>query len=80
MSVKIVFLGALQDLAGRPEMEVEGQIDWDGLLAVVDPRVAEQIGGDRIRVACNGRLLADKSSLAASDGDEVALLPPVSGG
>jgi molybdopterin synthase sulfur carrier subunit len=31
-------------------------------------------------VAVNGALLADKAALAAGAGDEIALLPPVSGG
>ena len=36
--------------------------------------------GDVALVAVNGALLADKATFAARVGDEVALLPPVSGG
>jgi len=50
------------------------------LLANVGPEVAEQLRDDRVNVACSGRVLSDKQSLQAEDGDEVALLPPVSGG
>jgi molybdopterin synthase sulfur carrier subunit len=31
-------------------------------------------------VALNGALMADKATLQAGAGDEIALLPPVSGG
>jgi molybdopterin synthase sulfur carrier subunit len=33
-----------------------------------------------VHIACAGTVLADKVALLAQDGDEVALLPPVSGG
>lgn len=80
MSVTILFLGPLRDLAGREEMEVESPLDWTGLLAAVAPEVAEQLEEERVNVACKGRVLADKRALLAVEGDEVALLPPVSGG
>ena len=42
--------------------------------------MAEQLRQERVNVACKGRVLAEKTALLAEDGDEVALLPPVSGG
>ncbi|WP_284124842.1 MoaD/ThiS family protein [Parerythrobacter aestuarii] len=80
MTITIVFLGPLRDLAGESEREVTGPLDWAGLLQAVGPQVAEQLRLDRVNVACRGKVLADKTALAAEDGDEVALLPPVSGG
>ena len=80
MSVTILFLGPLRDLAGRQEIEVDAPLDWARLLAAVGPQVAEQLEQERVNVACKGRVLADKRALLAEDGDEVALLPPVSGG
>ena len=80
MSVTILFLGPLRDMAGKPEIEVPAPLDWTGLLAVVGPNVAEQLEEERVNIACKGKVLADKRSLIAEDGDEVALLPPVSGG
>ncbi|MEZ5680044.1 MAG: MoaD/ThiS family protein [Erythrobacter sp.] len=80
MGVRILFLGPLRDLAGEPEREVEGPLDWAGLLEAVGPAVAEQLREERVNVACEGRVLVDKATLDASDGNEVALLPPVSGG
>ncbi|MBT8427043.1 MAG: MoaD/ThiS family protein [Erythrobacter sp.] len=80
MSVTILFLGPLADLAGEKEREVDAPLDWAGLIDVVGPEVAQQLELDRVNVACKGRVLADKRALMAEDSDEVALLPPVSGG
>ena len=80
MTVRILFLGPLRDLAGAAELEVTGPLDWSGLLESVGATVAGQLRDDRIHIACGGRVLADKTTLDARDGDEVALLPPVSGG
>ena len=80
MSVTILFLGPLRDLAGTQTRAVEAPLDWAGLLAVVGPEVAEQLGEERVNVACGGKVLSEKTALLANDGDEVALLPPVSGG
>ncbi|WP_114521914.1 MoaD/ThiS family protein [Altererythrobacter sp. ZODW24] len=80
MAIRILFLGPLADLAGEQEREVAGPLDWDGLLALAGPEVAEELQMDRVNVACAGKVLADKTMLAAADGDEIALLPPVSGG
>jgi len=80
VAVSILFLGPLRDLAGMEACEVEAPLDWEGLLNRVGGQVAEQLSNDRVNVACAGRVLADKTTLAAKDGDEVALLPPVSGG
>jgi molybdopterin synthase sulfur carrier subunit len=80
MSVTILFLGPLRELAGEETREVSSPLDWVGLLNEVGPLVADQIRLDRVNVACGGKVLADKTALSAKDGDEVALLPPVSGG
>ncbi len=80
MGVRIVFLGPLRDLAAKDESEVPAPLDWAGLLEAVGPEVAAQLREERVNVACAGKVLADKTALNAQDGDEVALLPPVSGG
>ncbi|WP_240504546.1 MoaD/ThiS family protein [Tsuneonella mangrovi] len=78
--MKVLFLGPLRDLAGMSETEMAAPLSWSGLLAAVPEAVAEQLQLERVNVACGGKVLADKTALAAQDGDEVALLPPVSGG
>ncbi|MCP9223751.1 MoaD/ThiS family protein [Erythrobacter sp. LQ02-29] len=80
MAVTVVFLGPLRDLAREPERQVDAPLDWERLLAMVGPEIAGQLRDDRVNVACAGRVLSDKTQLNAQDGDEVALLPPVSGG
>ena len=80
MTVRIVFLGPLRDAAGSDSLEVSAPLDWEGLLAAVGSELAGQLESARVHVACAGAVLADKTALMARDGDEVALLPPVSGG
>ena len=80
MAVTLVFLGKLADLAGAPEKEVAGPLNWQGLLQALPGPLGEAAAGAKVKLALNGAVLADKTALAASDGDEVALLPPVSGG
>lgn len=78
--VTVVFLGKLADLAGAPSLALAAPLDWAGLKAALPPALGEAIDDPRNRVALNGALLADKAGLQAGAGDEVALLPPVSGG
>jgi len=80
VSVKLVFLGKLADLAGAPEQDVAGPLDWGTLVAALPGPLGEALQGEKVKLAVNGTVLADKRALAADDGDEVALLPPVSGG
>ncbi|MBO0749699.1 MAG: MoaD/ThiS family protein [Porphyrobacter sp.] len=80
MTVKLVFLGKLADLAGAPEREVAAPLDWPALADALQGELGEWITGDKVKLALNGAVLADRTVLAAKDGDEVALLPPVSGG
>lgn len=78
--VTIHFLGPLRDMAGMDSCEVPAPLNWAGLLDAVAAPVAQQLRDERVNVACAGRVLADKTALDAKGGEEVALLPPVSGG
>lgn len=78
--MRVVFLGRLGDLVEGGGRELPAPLDWGGLLAALPEAVAEELLSERVRVACAGRVLDDKTMLAAKDGEEVALLPPVSGG
>ncbi len=80
MPVKLVFLGKLADLAGVPTLDVAAPLDWAGLIAALPGPLGEAVQGDRVKLAVGGTVLADKTALDALDGNEVALLPPVSGG
>lgn len=86
MALKLVFLGRLEDLAGRPGDEIASTapLDWNDLIGWLggccSPELAEAVEGRRVKVAVNGQLIADKEGLVLADGDEIAFLPPVSGG
>lgn len=76
---KLIFLGRLEDIAGAAEMTVAtGPLEQT--LATLDPALALQLLGEKVRMALNGRLLTDMGGIVLGEGDELAFLPPVSGG
>ena len=79
MAVKIVFLGRLADVAGGVERDVVAG-SLDAILSALDPDLAAALREPRVRIARNGALVADQAGLVLADGDELAFLPPVSGG
>lgn len=75
---RLVFLGRLADLAGGAEREVApGPLP--AILAGLEPELAHALIGARVRLARNGALVAAEG-LVLKAGDELAFLPPVSGG
>lgn len=78
--ITVVLLGKLADLAGTASLTLTAPLDWAELRAALPTALCDAIDDPRNRVALNGALLTDKTALRAGDGDEVAFLPPVSGG
>ena len=79
MPAKLVFLGRLEDVAGMGELDVSpGPLV--SVLSALDPALAVQLLGERVRMALNGQLIAEGGGIMLADGDELAFLPPVSGG
>jgi len=75
---RLVFLGRLTDVAGCAELEVApGPLAT--VLAGLDPALALALLDERVRIALNGDLIGDRGVVLAA-GDELAFLPPVSGG
>ncbi len=70
----------LQDTAQKSGQAMDWQALCDQIRAMGFADLAEAICSDQVKLAQNGRLLADKYGLQAQAGDEIALLPPVSGG
>lgn len=76
---KLVFMGRLEDVAGTGEMSVApGPVEQ--ILAALDPALAVELLGEKVRMAINGKLLTDMGGIVLGEGDELAFLPPVSGG
>lgn len=75
MTVRLVFLGRLADLAGAGEREAAA-----GPLEAVLGELGQDFTDARIKLALNGAVLADCGAIQLQDGDELAFLPPVSGG
>ena len=80
--LSVLFFGRLKDIAGVGEMRVDKPVDnivdLIAHLRLANPALAEALQSDRVKTAVNGQIVAAHSALA--DGDEIAFLPPVSGG
>ena len=79
MTVKVRLFAALRELAGASEVEAEGLSAGD----VVDV-LSERFGERFAQIAAVGSVVVNgeraSRSTPVAAGDEVALLPPVSGG
>jgi molybdopterin synthase sulfur carrier subunit len=80
MTLRLVFLGRLEDAAGGSERVVPLAPTIAGVLDALEPALAEALRDPRVKRAVNGALLRDGAGPALHDGDEIAFLPPVSGG
>lgn len=82
MAVKLVFMGRLEDVAGAAErlLELGEATGLADLLAQLPVPLALAVAEPRIRLALNGALVGDPAAIVLRDGDELAFLPPVSGG
>ena len=84
MQLKVLYLARLRDALGRGSEQVElpasGTVATllESLRARGGPWAHELANGRAVRVAVNQEIAAGAATLR--DGDEVALLPPVTGG
>lgn len=78
--IRLVFLGRLEDAAGTGELTVPPAASIDAVLAALDPGLAGVLREPRVKCAINGVLLREGDVPQLKDGDEIAFLPPVSGG
>ena len=79
MNYRILYFASLRDAAGTDaERVASASCDARALYDELRARHGFGLPADRLRVAVNGEFAA--WSRALSDGDEVAFLPPVSGG
>lgn len=78
---RVLLFGALRDLAGWRELDLEGCNDLAGLkaeLARLYPDLAEALEGPGVQVAVDKALV--RGNVVLSTKTEVAFLPPMSGG
>ena len=80
MALKLVFLGRLEDAAREAEREVVHVPSYAQLLADLETELVAALADPRVKLAVNGEIVADRMALVLADGDELAFLPPVSGG
>lgn len=83
--MRLVFLGKLSDVA-PPELanvalpgEVQTLADLKAWVARVQPPLGRAMAATPVRLIVNHSVAHDLS-VAVTDGDEVAFLPPMSGG
>jgi len=84
MDVKVLFFASLKDEVGEDSLTLRlpAPAGLDTLIEVLAERLPEAamlvLRAENVRVAVNQQLVSPPLSLAA--GDEVAFLPPVTGG
>ncbi|MEZ5946713.1 MAG: MoaD/ThiS family protein [Hyphomonas sp.] len=86
MAGKLLFFGKLADLSGTAEWPMpafDGTLDRAALIARIAgtaPDLAGALAAPTVRLCINQEILAPGDAVAISPGDEVAFLPPMSGG
>jgi molybdopterin converting factor small subunit len=84
MSGTVLLFGKLKDAFGAPSIPLpEGVATAASLrakLAEANPDLADMLRSKSVRIAVNQTLVADESAARISPTDEIALLPPLSGG
>src|SRR5919106_4959425 len=82
MEIQVRLFAMLREAAGRDSLSIElpdGATVADALEAIAgEPGLEELIGRLPVRAAVNREYTSEEAALAA--GDELALIPPVSGG
>ncbi len=84
MTVKVRFFAALREQVGRDVVEVSTPASGDiaGLLANIREQLGERVvaalNARDVRVALNREFVGN--DCAIHDGDEVAFMPPITGG
>jgi molybdopterin converting factor subunit 1 len=84
VSVRVLFFASLRDAVGVEELSVplSGPVTVQGLLAVLagtlEREALDALGAENVRLAINQELAAPAALVRP--GDEVAFMPPVTGG
>ena len=79
--VRVLFFASLREDVGCSEMQVCASNTAelrDALARELSPQAMQALSQDNVRIAVNQQLI--DGSMALANGDEVAYLPPVTGG
>lgn len=78
---RLLFLGHLEDVAGQEELTLPLPQDTSlaDLLAMLPKDLAAALEEPKVKIALNGEIVSPEG-LMVSEADELAFLPPVSGG
>ncbi len=84
MRLRMRFFAGAREALGAAGRELELASPPASLAELIELLDADRsrpvLRDPRLRVAVNGRLLGDSEAFLLADGDEVAILPPVTGG
>lgn len=84
MTITVRFFAALRERLGTESLDipVSGSIDMKGLFEFIRQRLGEgaieSLGAPNVRIALNKEFVTDQCRVG--DGDEIAFMPPITGG
>ncbi len=84
MSGAVLLFGKLKDAFGASSIPLPAGVATAAALrdslAEANPDIADMLRSKSVRIAVNQTMVADEASTRISPSDEIALLPPLSGG
>jgi molybdopterin converting factor subunit 1 len=84
MAGQVLLFGRLKDAFGAASIPLPAGVataaDLRARLMTDNPDLATLLRAQSVRIAVNQTLVADEAAQAVSAADEIALLPPLSGG
>lgn len=86
MTAQILFFGKLCDAAGASQAMFPSH--WSGKsvaeirseAAALWPGLAEALGGPGVRIAVDQEIVQDETAIKLTGNEEIAFMPPLSGG
>jgi len=84
MAGTVLLFGRLKDVFGAASIALPDGVgtaaELRARLAEMNPDLAEMLRAKTVRIAVNQEMVADEAGTPVSAIDEIALLPPLSGG
>lgn len=84
MAGAVLLFGRLKDAFGATSIELPEGVgtaaELRAMLAHLNPDLADMLKAKTVRIAVNQEMVADEAGTRISAADEIALLPPLSGG